>query len=186
MLLCISIVMGKENRREKSSRSGGGSRARDRHLSGLATGVCGNLKALWLFADRQFVHPNRATILGALRFGDRRVPLQYRPLDTAHAVLCCLGAAGHDLPRCVAPLVGPPNVFPSAAMLRDCDARCAGLAIEASYAFQGLRQETLRRRTYSARDTPSSLARLHARRCTSRNRGRNSRPRTSGSPVPQP
>jgi hypothetical protein len=125
---------------EKSSRSGGGSRKRNRHLSGLASGVCGSVKALWLLTVGQFVHPSGATILGALRFGVRRVPLQHRPLDTIHALICRLGAAGHDLPCCLAPLVGSPNIFPSATMLRDCDAHCAGLALEASCAFQGLRR----------------------------------------------
>ena len=125
---------------EESGRSGGESRTRNRHLSGLATGVCGSVKTLWLYPARQFVHPSGATILGALRFGARRVPLQYRPFDNTHALICSLGAVGHDLSRCVATLVGPPNVFPAAAMLRDSDADCTGLALEASYAVHGLSQ----------------------------------------------
>ena len=137
------MIRLKESRHEGSSRSCGGSRKRDRHLSGLATGVCGSAKALWLLTARQFVHPVGATTLGALWFGVRRVPLQCRPLDTIHALICRLGAVSHDLSCCVATLVGPPNVFSTAAMLRNCDAHCAGWTFEASCPFQGLGHETI-------------------------------------------
>jgi hypothetical protein len=104
-------------------------------LRGVASRVCGSIKALWLSTVCQFLHSSGATILGALRLRVHRVPLQRRTFNTAYALICSVGVVGYDLPRCVATLVGSPIVLPPASMLRDYDADCFGLAIEAASTF---------------------------------------------------